>query len=68
MVLSSTDLPAPEPPTTPTTSPLGMVRSRPSWTMLSPKRETRPFTSIGGAVLVDRVLRLDDGVHTFSFM
>ena len=29
MVLSSTDLPAPEPPTTPSTSPRSAVRSRP---------------------------------------
>ncbi len=51
MVLSSTDLPAPEPPTTPTTSPRGTVRLRPSWTTWSPNRETRSLTSmIGGRV------------------
>ncbi len=49
-VLSSTDLPDPEPPTTPSTSPRRTTRSRPSCTTWSPKRETRPSTTIGSAV------------------
>src|SRR5687767_12973452 len=46
MVRISTDLPVPEPPTTPITSPRRMSRSRPSCSTCSPKRVTRPRISI----------------------
>ena len=44
ILLSSTDLPEPEPPTTPSTSPRSIDRSSPSWMTASPKRETSPST------------------------
>ena len=48
MARISTDLPEPEPPTTPTISPLFTVRSTPSWTTCEPKAFTSPRTSIAG--------------------
>ena len=47
--LSSTDLPVPDPPTTPSTSPRSTVRSRLSCTTWSPNCERRPRTSMAGA-------------------
>ena len=47
MVLSSTVLPVPEPPTTPSTSPRFTVRSRPSWIRCAPNCETSRRTVIG---------------------
>ena len=45
----STDLPVPEPPTTPMISPRRTSRSSPSWTTCSPKAFLRPRTAmIGG--------------------
>ena len=49
MVLSSTDLPVPDPPTTPRTSPRRTVRSRSLCTTWSPNCDSRPLTSMGGA-------------------
>jgi hypothetical protein len=46
MVRSSTDLPVPEPPTTPRISPRRTSRSSPSCTTCGPKRFTRPRTSM----------------------
>src|SRR5688572_3224482 len=42
---SNTDLPDPEPPTMPNTSPRSTVMSRPSCTICAPKRFTSPRTS-----------------------
>ena len=49
MVFSSTVLPVPEPPTTPSTSPLLTLRSRPSWIRWSPNRLCSRRTTMGGA-------------------
>ena len=44
----STDLPVPEPPTTPRISPRQTSRSRFSWMTASPKRLVRPRTEMMG--------------------
>lgn len=46
----STDLPVPDPPTTPRISPRRTVRSRPSCTAKSPKRLTSPSITIGASL------------------
>ncbi len=46
IVRSNTDLPLPEPPTTPSTSPRLTSRSIPSWMVTAPKRVTTPRTRI----------------------
>ena len=63
MVLSSTDLPAPEPPTTPMhlAAPDGQVQAVVDDVVV--ERETRPRTSIGAARLVGAA-----AAHMFSFM
>ena len=48
MVRSSTDLPLPEPPTMPNTSPARMSASRPSCTTWAPNRFTMPRTAMIG--------------------
>ncbi len=52
MALSSTDLPVPEPPTTPSTSPRRTSRSSPSWIVWAPNRVTSPRTRITAAWLL----------------
>ncbi len=52
MLRRSTDLPVPDPPTTPRISPRRMSRSRPSCTVWLPKRLTSPRTWISASSLV----------------
>ncbi len=52
MVRSSTDLPLPEPPTMPRTSPRFTSRSTPSCTTCGPKRLTMPRRLIAGCGMV----------------
>src|SRR5262245_5618686 len=71
MVRISTDLPVPEPPTTPITSPRRMSRSSPSCSTCSPKRFTRPRTSItlagvSGAAMSDAQDREQDGEQSIG--
>src|SRR4051812_10916601 len=46
MVRSSTDLPVPDPPTIPNTSPRRTSRSTPSWMTWAPNRVRSPWTWI----------------------
>src|SRR5579863_71086 len=48
MTRSSTDLPVPEPPTTPITSPRSTSRSRLRWIVRPPRRVLRPCTRMIG--------------------
>ena len=56
----STDLPVPDPPTTPRISPRRTVRSRSSWITWSPNWFLRPRTTITGSP--SRASRSDDAV------
>ena len=57
IVRSSTDLPVPEPPTSPTTSPRQTSRSRSSWTTLVAElvRTSRSFSTTPAVAMIDEL-------------
>src|SRR5689334_23040643 len=60
IVRRSTDLPAPEPPTTPSTSPEYTSRSTPSCTTCSPNRLTTPRIEMMGALDIESEIQLHE--------